>query len=99
MAFKERYQAEKFMFGPRDIPSVGQVELAWVPNPPISSSSLPQSGGGGGSDTNKTGSDEDTLMDTAPIAPGVPDQSSGRKDGGHDVDYDVAEMDDSWGVE
>ncbi|RAH77928.1 hypothetical protein BO86DRAFT_458832 [Aspergillus japonicus CBS 114.51] len=100
VAFKERYQAEKFMFGPRDIPSVGQVELAWVANPPIS---LPQpgggGGGGGGSDTNKTGSDEDTLMDTTPIASGVPDQTSGRKDGGHDVDYDVAEMDDSWGVE
>ncbi|RAL13777.1 CCCH zinc finger and RRM domain protein [Aspergillus homomorphus CBS 101889] len=101
VAFKERYQAEKFMFGPRDIPSVGQVELAWVPNPPIS---LPQqsaagSTGGPGSDT-KTGSDEDTLMDTPP-APS--EQNSGRKDGGggggHDVDYDVAEMDDSWGVE
>ncbi|PWY89502.1 hypothetical protein BO94DRAFT_514903 [Aspergillus sclerotioniger CBS 115572] len=91
VAFKERYLAEKFMFGARDIPSVGQVQLSWVANPPIS---LPAGGpsSGPGSDTNKTGSDEDTTMDNA-------DQTVGRKEVPHDVDYDVAEVDDSWGVE
>ncbi|PYH49220.1 CCCH zinc finger and RRM domain protein [Aspergillus saccharolyticus JOP 1030-1] len=98
VAFKERYQAEKFMFGPRDIPSVGQVELAWVPNPPIYVAQPAATGPG--SDTNRTGSDEDTLMDTTPLPPAPSDLGSGRKDGGqHDVDYDVAEMDDSWGAE
>ncbi|RAK96393.1 CCCH zinc finger and RRM domain protein [Aspergillus ibericus CBS 121593] len=89
VAFKERYLAEKFMFGARDIPSVGQVQLSWVPNPPIS---LPAGGpsSGPGSDTNKTGSDEDMVMDNAT------DQTGGRKDVAHDVDYDVAEVDDSW---
>ena len=98
MAFKERYLAEKFMFGPRDIPSVGQVQLTWVPNPPIT---LPASGAnsGPGSDTNKTGSDEDTVMDNATGPSMLPEQSGARKDGPHDVDYDVAEVDDSWGVE
>ncbi|KAL5364526.1 hypothetical protein BJX96DRAFT_136214 [Aspergillus floccosus] len=94
VAFKERYIAEKFMFGPWKIPSVGDVQLSWVPNPPISvASSTP-----GPAIDSKTGSDEDTVMDTGASAL-APDQSAGRRDGNHEVDYDVAEMDDSWGVE
>ncbi|PWY71761.1 hypothetical protein BO70DRAFT_389608 [Aspergillus heteromorphus CBS 117.55] len=96
IAFKERYLAEKFMFGTRDIPSVGQVQLTWVANPPIS---LGSTSGSVPSDM-KTASDEDTVMDIG--------AEGGRKDGGvgagqgqghADVDYDVAEVDDSWGVE
>ncbi|PYH94212.1 hypothetical protein BO71DRAFT_399080 [Aspergillus ellipticus CBS 707.79] len=91
IAFKERYLAEKFMFGTRDIPSVGQVQLTWVANPPISlpTSNVPVS-------EPKTASDEDNIMDT------TSDQTA-RKDGGGgggghaDVDYDVAEVDDNWG--
>ncbi|KAL4920124.1 hypothetical protein BDW62DRAFT_22938 [Aspergillus aurantiobrunneus] len=111
VSFKERYIAEKFMFGTRNIPSVGEIQLSWIPNPPISmpsSSSQPhhQSTSATTTDMNldaKTGSDEDTIMDSAPA-----DQTGcglrGKEGNGNlnshaDVDYDVAEVDDSWGVE
>ncbi|KAL2825207.1 hypothetical protein BDW59DRAFT_161922 [Aspergillus cavernicola] len=106
ISFKERYIAEKFMFGTRNVPSVGEIQLAWVPNPPISipssSSTLqqhPTPPSTSGLDA-KNASDEDTIMDSAP-----PDQSGilrgkdGAGTGAVDVDYDVAEDDDSWGVE
>ncbi|KAL4898032.1 hypothetical protein BDV59DRAFT_53934 [Aspergillus ambiguus] len=97
VAFKERYIAEKFMFGPWKIPSVGDVQLSWVPNPPISvASSTP----GCHTFDSKTGSDEDTAMDTTAPPPPAEQSGAGRRDGGnHEVDYDVAEMDDTWGVE
>lgn len=94
VAFKERYIAERFMFGPWQIPSVGEVQLTWVPNPPIS---VAPTTPGSGMDT-KTGSDEDTVMETT-STPLPPDPSAGRRDGNHEVDYDVAEDDDSWGVQ
>lgn len=89
MAFKERFQAEKFIYGPWNIPSVGEVQLAWMPNPPISMPTPFDA---------KTGSDEDVTMGmTTPTQ--SQDQLGARKDGTHEVDYDVAEVDDSWGVE
>ncbi|KAL4870049.1 hypothetical protein BDV12DRAFT_65121 [Aspergillus spectabilis] len=100
IAFKERYIAEKFMFGPRNIPSVGEIQLAWVPNPPIS---LPSTNHQMSTPSEaKTGFDEDTIMGSGPV-----DQNGGLSKGGGvagtgmnaDVDYDVAEVDDSWGVE
>ncbi|GFF22532.1 uncharacterized RNA-binding protein C902.04 [Aspergillus udagawae] len=97
VAFKERYQAEKFMRGPWNIPSVGEVQLTWVPNPPMVVGTLAQITGPG-SDTKPT-SDEDTVMESTAGSSLPADQLNARKDGNHDVDYDVAEMDDSWGVE
>lgn len=81
------------MFGSWTIPSVGEVQLTWVPNPPITAPTTP----GAVSDT-KTGSDEDTAMDNTTGSLPL-DQLGAPKDGNHDVDYDVADMDDSWGVE
>ncbi|KAI9044147.1 CCCH zinc finger and RRM domain protein [Aspergillus affinis] len=98
VAFKERYIAEKFMRGPWKIPSVGDVQLAWVPNPPIT---LPTAASGLESDA-KTASDEDTVMDiTSSSLPPPPDQPGKPRDGNGnpDVDYDVAEVDDTWGEE
>ncbi|KAA8644122.1 hypothetical protein EYZ11_006551 [Aspergillus tanneri] len=94
VAFKERYVAEKFMFGSWKIPSVGEVQLTWVPNPPISTLSTTS---GPGSETKAT-PDEDTMMDSTTSPPA---QSTKQKDGNnnHEVDYDVAEVDDNWGVE
>ena len=89
VAFKERYQAEKFMRGPWAIPAVGEVQLSWVPNPPVAPTP---------SDA-KTGSDEDVTMDATTTTHPPQDQLGVRKDGNHEVDYDVAEVDDSWGVE
>lgn len=97
VAFKERYQAEKFMRGPWNIPSVGEVQLSWVPNPAVSAATSAQISGPG-SDTKPT-SDEDTVMESTAGSSQPADQLNSRKDGSHDVDYDVAEMDDSWGVE
>lgn len=76
------------MFGPWTIPSVGEVQLSWVPNPPLAPAAL---------DT-KTGSDEDVTMETTTPTQ-AQEQLNARKEGNHEVDYDVAEMDDSWGIE
>ncbi|KAL3469410.1 hypothetical protein BJX99DRAFT_241365, partial [Aspergillus californicus] len=100
ISFKERYIAERFMFGTRNIPSVGEIQLTWVPNPPIS---IPpsQQHSTPGLDA-KNASDEDTIMDTAPGDQsglrGKDGNGSGSGPGTADVDYDVAEVDDSWGV-
>lgn len=86
VAFKERFQAEKLMFSPWNIPSVGEVQLTWVPNPPVV---LPTAGsstefkGGIGQDE-----PEDTVMSSSSVANSAP---------ARDMDYDVAE-DDSWGA-
>ncbi|KAL4874667.1 hypothetical protein BJY04DRAFT_10525 [Aspergillus karnatakaensis] len=100
IAFKERYIAEKFMYGPHNIPSVGEVQLTWVPNPPISlpSASNNQAAATPSETEGKGGLDEDTIMDS-----GVGDQNGANRgkdvNMNADVDYDVAEVDDSWGVE
>ena len=88
VAFKERYQAEKFMFSPWNIPTVGEVQLSWVPNPPITLS------GASASTDAKNGlneDDQDTVMQSTPAVSAAPPPP-------RDMDYDVAE-DDSWGVE
>lgn len=98
------------MFGPWSIPSVGDVQLTWLPNlppPTPTTTGTPPvtTPGGGGLDSDtagpKTGSDEDMAMDSTMTGAGennLPaDQLNARKDGGHDVDYDVAEVDDTWG--
>lgn len=86
VAFKERYQAEKFMFSPWNIPSVGEVQLSWLPNLP---NTLPAPS------TEKNGLDEDQdmAMDSA-SASEAPVPAPTRSD----MDYDVAE-DDNWGME
>ncbi|KAL2861093.1 CCCH zinc finger and RRM domain protein [Aspergillus lucknowensis] len=109
IAFKERYIAEKFMYGARNIPSVGEIQLSWVQNPPLPAPSPStqqphesQPHTAAGLDT-KAVSDDDTVMDSAPGAEPTADQAGRGKDGhaaaNADVDYDVAEVDDSWGVE
>lgn len=80
VAFKERYLAEKLMFGTTDIPSVGKVELSWVANPPVTPSAM-----------QVEQQSEDSAMENA-----------GGTANGHEnmgeVDYDVADDDDSWGI-
>jgi hypothetical protein len=87
------------MFGPRNIPSVGEIQLTWVPNPPIS---LPSTNHQISTPSEaKTGFDEDTIMDSGPVDQngGLSKGSTGAANMNADVDYDVAEVDDSWGVE
>lgn len=91
------------MYGPRSIPSVGEVELSWVANPPpplpTATSSTSSSPNPGLDAKGAPGVDEDTMMESG----GEPqlDQLGARKDGNgnHEVDYDVAEVDDNWGME
>ena len=107
VTFKDRRTAEKFMFGSKDIPGVGKVELAWVngPLPSVASSAVKSehdsdgkmkiegNGGTGG----KTG-------DNAKVKEEGDGDGDGAKGNGHvivpeaaaDVDYDVAEDDDRW---
>jgi hypothetical protein len=86
VAFKERYQAEKLMFSPWNIPSVGEVQLTWMPNLPV----VPPTAGS--STQFKSGMEqdepEDTVMSSTPVVNNAP---------ARDMDYDVAE-DDSWGA-
>lgn len=89
--FKDRYVAEKLMYGPSYIPSVGKVEFSWVAN--LVGLPIPS---GGSAEVKK---DEDYAVmgngsDADPSDPG-----NMRKDGNHEVDYDVAEVDDGWGIE
>jgi hypothetical protein len=74
------------MFSPWNIPSVGDVQLTWVANPPISiptSTAAPRE--------SKADEPEDTVMETppAPVVNAAP---------ARDMDYDVAE-DDNWGAQ
>lgn len=82
--FKDRFTAEQFMYGAKDIPGVGKVELTWMYDPPatIARSNPKQSTPGG-----------DIGMGGASA-----DGDNGDK-GAADVDYDVAEEDDRWMVE
>lgn len=90
VAFKERYQAEKFMFAPWKIPSVGEVQLSWIANPPISA---PPPAATSAEKNGAAEEEQDTIMGSAPSfseAPAPP-----RKDVSQDMDYDVAE-DEGW---
>ncbi|CAG7975094.1 unnamed protein product [Penicillium olsonii] len=90
VAFKERFQAEKLMFSPWNIPSVGDVQLTWVANPPIT---LPASTPGSTADGKSQDEPEDTVMSSAPTP--APEVTAAPA---RDMDYDVAE-DDNWGAQ
>ncbi|KAF4632222.1 hypothetical protein G7Y89_g5900 [Cudoniella acicularis] len=91
ITFKDRFTAEKFMYGLHngEVPSVGKVDLAWVstPLPPINLASI------------KT---EDITMDEGDAMMMATDSSPAH--GVHDreqvenIDYDVAD-DNDWGVQ
>lgn len=86
--------AEQLMYGPSDIPSVGKVELAWIAGHSSTS-------GVGTPVSEPQHHDEDTMMGGGGGGGGENehDPLAMRKDGNHEVDYDVAEVDDGWGIE
>ncbi|EZF33823.1 hypothetical protein H109_07943 [Trichophyton interdigitale MR816] len=86
VSFKDRYVAEKLVHGPSDIPSVGKVEFTWVANAPASSTQPP-----GAAASAPKASEDVSMTDSNATAASVPE-----KEPAHEVDYDVAEMDDSW---
>lgn len=68
------------MHGKQEIPGIGKVEMSWVNSGPARPSTPPGQQAKDGEDTQMG---EDSPM-------------TSRKEGMHDVDYDVAEEDD-WG--
>ena len=90
ITFKDRFTAEKFMYGSKDIPGVGQVDFSWV-NTPLPPVTIPSTKANGAEN-------EDTDMGGANA---TGDNSIGKEFGGQplqaEVDYDVAE-DDDWGA-
>ena len=82
ITFKDRFTAEKFMYGTKDIPSVGKLEFEWVntPLPPVKTVMKDNS------DTGMAGANADG------------DNSADKGLGVGEVDYDVAEEDDRWMV-
>jgi hypothetical protein len=85
VAFKDRFVAEKMMYGTSQIPSVGKVELSWVANPVTTTMSS----------TAGSKQDEDSAMDNVG-GNGTVDSSVDTA--GNTLDYDVAEDGDSWGI-
>ncbi|KAJ5388117.1 hypothetical protein N7509_010658 [Penicillium cosmopolitanum] len=87
VAFKERYQAEKFMFSPWSLTSSGEAQLSWLPNLPVAnptSGPTAESKNGGGDD------EQDVMMDSTPTVSAPPPRKENNE-----MDYDVAE-DESW---
>ncbi|KAL2375927.1 hypothetical protein RJ035_008182, partial [Blastomyces gilchristii] len=117
VSFKDRYVAEKLMYGTTDIPSVGKVEFSWVANAPSTPGTRDgsvfappllqqqqeqqQGHGSGHGHAAKKEDEEDTHMGNNGVSGNESDPMMLRKDAGgqHEVDYDVAEMDDTWAVE
>jgi len=99
VVFKDRYIAEKLMYGSSQIPSVGKVDLSWVANP----LGMSTPGATPSNDGNEEG--EYSSMTNPHDGNGPSEEMDKDVHGpGHahphqnEVDYDVAEMDDSWGV-
>jgi len=89
ITFKQRFEAENFFFGPRDIPSVGKVEMAWVANDPSSSAS--------GTPLKIEGDIKMEGVDDGEGRYGNGVRGGGGGGGGErerEVDFDVAEEDD-----
>ena len=74
------------MYGPKDIPGVGKVEFSWL-NTPLPPVTLPAAKLDGDLEMGGLGTDQEN--------------GDGGRDGHHgaqEVDYDVAEEDDRWGM-
>ncbi|KAL8725485.1 MAG: hypothetical protein Q9166_007323 [cf. Caloplaca sp. 2 TL-2023] len=81
VTFKDRKTAERFMYGTKNISSVGKVDLTWVntPLPPAQSATkLDADEDSTMGNTDTKGNQQTTTVDVA------------------EVDYDVAEEDDRW---
>ncbi|KAF7715523.1 Uncharacterized protein PECH_004726 [Penicillium ucsense] len=90
VAFKERYQAEKFMFSRWNAPSAGEVQKAWVPNPPVSVTAAATS-------TEKNGTGDDNHDMNVQGGTSALHETASSHMPQREMDYDVAE-EDSWGA-
>ena len=87
ITFKDRFTAEKFIYGTKDVPSVGKLEFEWIDVPLPPAKVVKKDDG----DTGMTGASADGNNGM--------DKGMGMGGGGAEVDYDVAEEDDRWMVE
>lgn len=99
ITFKDRFTAERFLHGTKDIPGVGQVELNWVNNTPSSSYPPIAGAGTGGSLSSSLHGGGAKSEGATSVEPTVEMDDSGADRGAGEVDYDVAEEDDRWMVE
>lgn len=81
ITFKDRPTAEGFMYGTKDIPSVGKLEYTWYNAPSVSISATAKPTNPDGGDVSMGGASVDGDNGQALAA---------------EVDYDVAEEDDRW---
>lgn len=84
ISFKDRFTAEQFMYGTKDIPMVGKLEFSWVNTP----TQLIRP-----NNQKQATVDGDTGMRDAAADGDNSDKAAAE------VDYDVAEEDDRWMVE
>ena len=98
ITFKDRFTAERFLHGPKDIPGVGQVELSWVNNNTSTtfSSYTPGAGASGSVSSSLHGAGAKGEARTSMERTDMDDSGADR--GAGEVDYDVAEEDDRWMV-
>jgi hypothetical protein len=99
ITFKDRYMAEQLMYGATDIPSVGKVEFSWVSAPPALATTAAGAGvvaATGKPTVPKRDRDDDTTMGNSEPDPFATTQKNPNHD--RDVDYDVAEVDDTWDI-
>lgn len=94
MAFKDRFTAERFFYGTKDIPNVGRVDFAWVSEPlaPVNGAVAKN---GDMEMADGDGNADGELAEKAPAASGTGVDGKERE---REVDYDVAEEDDRWVV-
>lgn len=93
VTFKERFQAEKFMYSTPEIPSVGKVELAWVqtPLPPVAVPNAAKPAPAVKTENTK----EDVQMGEGDAMAHSPARAGGGNGEIETVDYDVAD-DSDW---
>ncbi|KAI9655547.1 MAG: hypothetical protein M1821_005340 [Bathelium mastoideum] len=98
VGFKERWHAEKF-FTTTSIPHIGNVELSWVPNPPLptpsTASFAPPSARIGAPFDSDTAMSESPAGNLSVSADNIGSSGAGAGGGGG-MDYDVADDDDRW---
>ncbi|KAL1963148.1 hypothetical protein VTN77DRAFT_8691 [Rasamsonia byssochlamydoides] len=101
VAFKDRYVAEKLAYGPSVIPSVGKVQFSWVPNPPAQQqpSAAPRKDEEDSSSAMEQDQENEHEQYHVSNEPEHSDPNMRKDAANHEVDYDVAEVDDAWDVE
>ena len=100
VSFKQRFEAEKLFYGPKDIPGVGKVELSWVASsstttPTTANATTPTRSSARmlDDDVKMGGANDDGNNDDGRIGGSTNGNGTGVRGGGVEQDFDVAEED------